>query len=75
MYWINGNNHEMVGGCRSFYADTVDDIDNLPTSTREGVPQGNDTLAHKKVKKGSTCLVINPASYFMLNSEDEWKQM
>lgn len=75
MYWINGDNHEVCGGRRSFYADTMADVVNLPTSTREGVPQIDDVLAHKKVKKGSTCMVIDPVTVLMLNSEDNWKNI
>jgi hypothetical protein len=75
MYWINGDNHAMCGGRMSFYADTLDDVVNLPTSTREGIPQIGDVLAHKKVKKGSTCLVIDPVTALMLNSQDEWKDV
>ena len=75
MYWINPNNSDMAGGCRSFEADTTADVQNLPTSTREGVQQGDDIISCQKVQKGSTCLVISPATYYKLNSQDEWKLM
>lgn len=63
----NGSGHQV-----EFYADTVDDIASLPTSTTEGVPQGDDNVLHKKVGKGSSCYVINPSSLYILNSNDEW---
>ena len=58
-----------------FVADTDSDISTLPTSNTEGVPQGDDTTLHKKVEKGSSCLVIDSSSLYMLNSEDQWVQM
>lgn len=75
MYWINANNDDMRGGCRAFEADTTADIKNLPTSKKEGVKQGDDNISCQKVSKGSTCLVISPATYYKLNSQDEWVLM
>lgn len=75
MYWINENNPDMRGNCKSFYADTVSDIANLPTSTRLGVQQGDDIVSCQKVGKGSSCMVINDSKYFLLNSNDVWKEL
>ena len=58
-----------------FIADTDSDIDDLPTSITEGKPQENDTTLHKCVEKGSSCLVIESSSLYMLNSDDQWVQM
>ena len=75
MYWINPNNPDMRGGCKAFECDSQSDIQNLPTSSREGVQQGDDIISCQKVAKGSTCMCMNPSSYYKLNSHDEWKQM
>lgn len=75
MYWISASNDSMSGNCRAFEADTSADVRNLPTSIREGVQQGNDVISCQKVEKGSVCLVLNPASYYKLNSENEWIQL
>lgn len=72
MYWINSNNNDMRDGCRAFTADTQADVKNLPTSSKEGVKQGDDITSCQKVQKGSTCMVLNPASYYVLNSSDTW---
>lgn len=75
MYWINQNNPDMRDGCRAFYCDTEADVANLPTSTRMGVQQGDDVISCQKVQKGSSCLVIGSAKYYMLNSHDVWKDI
>lgn len=76
-YWIDESSLSNVYGSSrqlDFYCDTAADIANLPTHTKEGVPQG-DTVTHKKVDKGSSCLCIADSSLYMLNSEDEWIKM
>lgn len=75
MYWINPNNPDMRGGCRSFYADTVSDIQNLPTSSKMGVQQGDDNISCQKVAKGSSCMVIGASKYYVLNSQDTWVEL
>jgi hypothetical protein len=75
MYWIDANNPDMRGGCRSFNADTVADVANLPTSTSLGVKQGDDDTSCQKVAKGSSCLVLGSSQYFKLNSEDQWVEL
>ena len=59
----------------SFCADQTSDLASLPTSTTEGIPQGTDSTLHNKVAKGSTCLVIEDSSVWMLNSSDEWCEL
>ena len=72
MYWINPNNSDMRGGCRAFTADTSADIQNLPTANKRGVQQGDDVTSCLPCAKGSTCMVLSPASYYTLNSSDNW---
>ena len=75
MYWINENNPDMRGNCRAFYADTTADVNNLPTSSTLGVQQGDDIVSCQKIDKGSSCMVIGAAKYYVLNSEDVWIEM
>ena len=59
----------------SFWADTVDDIQNLPHINSPGVQQGEDTVSCRPCGRGSTCMVIgtgNGAIMYGLNSNDEW---
>jgi hypothetical protein len=75
MYWINPNNTDMRNGCRAFYCDTNADVFNLPTSKRKGVQQEDDVTSCQPVSKGSSCMVIGSAKYFVLNSQDIWVEM
>ena len=76
MYWLD-TSQKYIGSPaqQSFYADTVDDIQNLPTSTKEGVKQGTDSTSYRKTAKGSSCFVIGSSEVYMLNSNDEWKSI
>lgn len=75
MYWINENNPDMKGNCRAFYADTIADLTNLPTSSAMGVQQGNDIISCQKVEKGSSCMVLGSSKYYILNSQDVWTEL
>lgn len=75
-YWIDQSALSIsAGGSRviPFLCDTDEDVANLPTSSSEGVKQGNDETSCKKCAKGSDCLAIQSANYYVLNSNDEWK--
>lgn len=76
-YWYDDSSPRAKTSRRvvDYIADTDADIYNLPTSTTEGEPQENDSTAHKCVCKGSTCLVIDSALVYMLNSNDQWVQL
>lgn len=76
-YWYDSNalKGKSSGRMVEYIADTDSDINDLPTSTTEGVPQEGDSTLHRCVEKGSTCLVINPSSLYKLNSKDEWVEM
>lgn len=76
MYWIDST-QEYTGTptIRNFYCDTPADITNLPTSSSEGVQQGDDTVSCQKVSPGSSCLCIGSGELYMLNSLDQWKSV
>ena len=81
MYWIDTsdpgriiNNDKQI----PFWADTVDDVQNLPHINSPGVQQEDDTVSCRPCGKGSTCTVIGDGSgavVYALNSNDEWKLM
>ena len=76
-YWLDESSDANNMGStkqKDFYCDSSADISDLPTSQHEGVPQG-DTVTHKKVDKGSSCLCIGDSTLYMLNSEDQWIEM
>jgi hypothetical protein len=76
MYWLDAS-QSYVGSPaqQAFYADEESDIQNLPTSKKEGVKQGKDTTSYKKTAKGSSCFVIATSEVYVLNSEDVWKKI
>ena len=81
MYWIDTsdpgriiNNDKQI----PFWADTVDDVQNLPHINSPGVQQGDDTVSCRPCGRGSTCTVIGDGSgavVYALNSNDEWMLM
>lgn len=57
MYWIDLTAN-CVGGQKEFYCDTPQDVENMPTSSKEGVVQEDNSSAHKKCAKGSSVYCI-----------------
>lgn len=73
-YWLNDAVPYNPSRQAQFFMDTDMDKNSLPTSTADGVPQ-NDTVTHKKVKKGSTALSILSGKVFILDSNDTWTEI
>lgn len=72
-YWIDTTqDYTGTPAIRNFFCDSPSDIQNLPTSSHEGVQQGNDTISCQKVNPGSFCLCIGSSEGYMLNSSDNW---
>ena len=73
MYWLD-TTQEYTGtpGIRNFFCDDPSDIPNMPTSTSEGVQQGDDTVSCQMVNPGSFCLCIGSSEGYMLDSSDNW---
>ena len=55
-----------------FFADEASDINNLPTTSTDGVKQGENDVSNKIVAPGSSCFVIATGDKYILNSNDEW---
>ena len=76
MYWIDTSSESHGSPIQtSFFCDTTSDIQNLPTSTAEGVKQGDDDISCRKCNKGSFCICIEDGSGWILNSQDIWTQV
>lgn len=73
-YFLDHNSNYVPSGQKVFYCDEPSDIDNLPTSKKEGAPQ-NGTVTDNKVQPGSSCLCISTGDLYILNSNDEWVLM
>lgn len=55
--------------------DFVSDLKNLPTATREGLPQPNDTVCKNKCAPGSQCFCQEDGSSWILGKDtDKWIQ-
>ena len=74
-YWINQAGNSTRPNWRQFYCDADSDIDNLPTSTTEGVKQDVDSMAHKCCSVGSECLSLETSSVYVLNSSNKWAKI
>ena len=72
-YWINHNNSYLPAKQIAFECDDTDDIDKLPTSSKLGVQQGDDTTSCQKVNPGSSCLCIGSSELYKLRSDDTWQ--
>ena len=78
MYWIDENSSPKGtprGEQKSFFADAVSDIANLPTSSTLGVKQGDDEESYKCVLPGASCFVIATGDLYILNSSDVWTKI
>lgn len=76
-YWYDDLSARSTSSRRVVMFDTDErgNISDLPTTSAEGTPQDGDSTLHLKVAKGSTALVIEDSSVWMLNSNDEWIEL
>lgn len=56
---LTGNRNNTLYGVNSYVADDETDIKDLPVD----------------VQPGSTCIVVNPTSVYMLNTKQEWVKL
>ena len=74
-YWIHesGNRNNSLW---SFYqCDYLSDVKLLPTASKEGQPQPNDTVCKNKCAPGSQCLCQEDGSIWLLGKDtDKWIQ-
>lgn len=74
-YWIAAGSNPGASRQVQFMMDTNDDVQNLPTSTANGVKQGNDSVSYLPVGKGSMAFSIASGSIFGLNSSNQWVEI
>ena len=60
MYFITKQSDKTTQYVNELIADTVDDLQNINVNT---------------MRPGTTCLVIEPTSVYILNTEKQWKQL
>lgn len=74
-YWIHESGNKNNSLWRFFMCDFVSDLTNLPTATKEGQPQPNDTVCKNKCAPGSQCLCQEDGSVWFLGKDtDKWIQ-
>lgn len=72
-YWIikAGNGHNSTW--RYFQCDYITDIANLPTTTKQGKQQENDTVCSYTCAPGSQCLCHEDGNMWLLGKDtDKW---
>ena len=78
-YWIQESGGQADGrnpDYRLFYAGKTTDINNLPHTKKDGVPQVNDLFAHLKCGAGSACLCLETGDVYILDKEsDTWTRV
>lgn len=72
-YWIIKAGNRNSASWRYFQCDYLSDINRLPTTTKQGNPQENDTVSDDIVSPGSQCLCHEDGSVWLLGKEtDKW---
>ena len=69
MFWVqetatNKNN----AGYKLFYAETLNDIDLMPTNEKKGTQENGDTVANHICSLGSKCLCLENGDYYILST-------
>lgn len=74
-YWIYTAGNRNNSLWRFFMCDSISDLKNLPTATKEGQPQPNDTVCKNKCCPGSQCFCLeNGSSWILGKDSDKWIQ-
>lgn len=74
MFWIQDTGNKYNNSAYNlYYADYESDVKNLPTSSKEGLQDG-DTVANKRTCAGSECLVLETGNLYILRkATDTWE--
>ncbi|MEY8425315.1 hypothetical protein AALB52_21895 [Lachnospiraceae bacterium 38-14] len=69
MYWIQetGTNKNSPG-YRLFYAETIQDINLMPTNLKKGSQDNGDTVANQVCSLGSECLCLENSGHYILSN-------
>lgn len=60
---------------KQFVCDTVADVANLPTNTKKGTSSEGQKFEEETVDIGSTCLVLEDSSVWMLSPNGTWVEL
>ncbi|MCM1189323.1 MAG: hypothetical protein NC541_08505 [bacterium] len=72
-YWIHEAGNKNNSLWRFFMCDSLSNLRDLPTATKEGQPQENDTVCKNKCAPGSQCLCLEDGSVWLLGKDtDQW---
>lgn len=72
-YWVHESGNKNNSLWRFYQCDYLSDISDLPTATREGRPQLNDTVSKNKCAPGSQCICQEDGSVWLLGKDtDKW---
>ena len=72
-YWVHEAGNKNNSLWRFYQCDYLIDIENLPTASKEGTPQKNDTICKNKCAPGSQCLCQEDGSVWFLGKDtDKW---
>ncbi len=72
-YWVHECGNQNNSLWRYFQCDYLSDIKKLPTATKEGISQINDTVSKNKCSPGSKCLCQEDGSLWFLGKDtDRW---
>ncbi len=74
-YWIHQCGNKNNSLWRFFMCDHRTDLKNLPTASKEGEIQPNDTVCKNKCCPGSQCFCIEDSSTWVLGKDnDKWTE-
>ena len=75
-YWIQYSGTRESSRRRGYMCENISDIDDLPTQTRPGVKQINDTVSSDVCAYGSEAYVIEDGSrYILAKTSNEWTKL
>lgn len=66
-YWILKTNN--YNGAKYFQCDYINDIEKLPTTTKEGEKQEGDSVSSYRCQYGSQCLCLEDSSVWLLGKD------
>lgn len=72
-YWVHEIGNKNNAMWRFYQCDYLTDIDKLPTASKYGEEQPNDTVCKNKCAPGSKCLCQEDGSIWLLGKDtDKW---
>lgn len=74
-YWVHESGNKNSALWKSYMCDYITDIENLPTTKKEGLPQTDDSVSKNRCAPGSRCFCQEDGSVWLLGKDtDTWKK-